>query len=200
MSFPIDFYFDFASPYGYLASHQIDRIAKKHKRAVTWRPIMLGVAFRVTGAQPATTVPLRGDYVRMDVPRYARLLGLPFTLPANFPMMALAPSRAFYWLNDRDPAQAKALAKGIFDAYYGEGRDMSRVEAVAEVAAGVGVDPDVLIAAAQDQAIKDKLKDETEKAIALGVFGSPFVVVDGEQFWGADRLWQVDDWLKSGGW
>lgn len=200
MSMPIDFYFDFASPYGYFASHEIEKIAKKHRRGVTWRPYLLGVAFRITGMQAGTEIPMRGDYVRADAPRYARLLGLPFSFPESFPMLALAPSRAFYWLHERDAEQAKALAKAIYHAYFGEGRDMSKIEAVAEVAATLGVDPDVMIAAMKGQAVKDKLKDETEKAIALGVFGSPFFVVDGEQFWGADRMWQLDQWLRTGGW
>ncbi len=145
-------------------------------------------------------MPLRRDYLKIDVPRYARLLNLPFTLPEGFPMLALAPSRAFYWLTESDPDKARALASGVFNAYFGEGRDMSKIEAVAEIGETLGIIPEVMIAAVQDQAVKDKLKDETEKAIALGIFGSPFFVVDGEHFWGADRLWQVDEWLKAGGW
>jgi len=200
MALPIDFYFDFASPYGYFAAAQIDEIAARHGRTVAWRPFLVGAAFRATGSQPAAAMPIRGDYLRRDVPRFARLLKLPFTLPQGFPMLALAPSRAFYWLVERNEAQARDLAKTILHAYFGEGRDMSKVEAVAEEATKVGVDPDVLIAALQEQSVKDKLKYETEKAIALGVFGSPFVIVDGEPFWGADRLWQVDRWLETGGW
>ncbi len=200
MSYAIDFYFDFASPYGYFASHQIDKLAKKYRRDVVWRPILLGAAFRVSGVQPAIAVPLKRDYVKIDVPRYARLLDIPFTLPEGFPMLALAPSRAFYWLNENDPDKARALAKGVFDAYFGEGRDMSKIEAVAEIGETLGIIPEVMIAAVQDQAVKDKLKDETEKAIAFGVFGSPFIIVDRQPFWGADRIWQVEQWLKTGGW
>ena len=76
---PIDFYFEFASPYGYLASTQIDAIGARHGREVAWHPIMLGAAFKETGARPLMQTPLKGPYLRHDVPRFARLLGVPFT-------------------------------------------------------------------------------------------------------------------------
>ena len=85
-------------------------------------------------------------------------------------------------------------------AHWGEGRDLSAPEAVAEVAAGLGIDRAALLAAVADQRIKDLLKERTEAAIARGVFGSPFIFVDGEPFWGADRLPQVEAWLGKDGW
>src|SRR3990170_3778049 len=114
MADPIDFYFDFSSPYGYLASTRIDALAARHGRAVVWRPFLLGVAFKTTGQAPAVEPPLRGPYHRHDFARSARLLGVPFQIPAVFPFAALAASRAYYWLVDRDAAQARTLAPGGF--------------------------------------------------------------------------------------
>ena len=196
----MDFYFDFASPYAYFASGQVDAIAARHGRQVAWRPFMLGQAFAQTGMRPATEPPLRGDYVRHDLARTARRLGLPFVLPEGFPMFALAPSRVYYWLLDRDAALAKEFAIGVFDGYFGQGRNMADVEAVADVAAGLGVARDVAGAAAGDPAIKARFKAETDAALAKGAFGSPYFIVDGEPFWGADRLDQIDQWLETGGW
>ena len=85
MSAPIDFYFDFSSPYGYFASTRIDSIAARHGRAVSWHPILLGAVFKVTGGAPLPSLPLKGDYAKSDIPRCARLLGLPFQFPAKFP-------------------------------------------------------------------------------------------------------------------
>jgi 2-hydroxychromene-2-carboxylate isomerase len=196
----MEFYFDFASPYAYFASGRIDAIAARHGRHVAWRPFMLGQAFVQTGMRPATEPPLRGAYILHDVARSARRLGLPFVLPEGFPMIALAPSRVYYWLLDQDEALAKSFAVAVFDAYFGRGRDMAAVAAVAEVAAGLGVAHDDAVAAAGDPAIKARFKAETEAALAKGAFGSPYIIVDGEPFWGADRLDQIDQWLDTGGW
>ena len=200
MADPIDFYFDFSSPYGYLASTRIDALAARHGRAVVWRPFLLGVAFKTTGQAPAVEPPLRGPYHRHDFARSARLLGVPFKMPAVFPFAALAASRAYYWLVDRDPDQARALARAIYHAAFGEGRDVTSPETIAELAAPLGVDPSALLAALGEPAVKDRLRRETEAALARGVFGSPFIVVDGEPFWGHDRLDQVERWLAAGGW
>jgi 2-hydroxychromene-2-carboxylate isomerase len=86
MANPIDFYFDFSSPYGYLASTQIDGLAAKHGRAVTWRPILLGAVFKITGGQPLATIPLKNSYSAHDMARSARLLNVPFKLPTKFPV------------------------------------------------------------------------------------------------------------------
>lgn len=197
---PIDFYFEFASPYGYLASLRIDAIAARHGREVRWLPIMLGAALKRTGTGPNVQLPMKGPYLLHDVPRTARLQGAPLRLPAVLPMNSLAAGRAFWWLDGSDPQRAKLLARAIFHAHWGEGRDMSSPEQVAEVAAAQGVDREALLAAVQQPAIKEKLKAETERSLERGVFGSPFVFVDDEPFWGNDRLDQVERWLATGGW
>ena len=196
MAEPIDFYFDFSSPYGYLASTEIDALAARHGRSVTWRPFVLGAAFKLTGQRALTEQPLRGDYARRDFARSARLLGVPFKLPDPFPFFALAASRACYWLEE--PSQAKALAKAVYHAAFGEGRDITPVPVVAEIARGVGIQG--LEQGLEQPATKAGLRDATDQALARGVFGSPFFIVDGEPFWGHDRLDQLDRWLATGGW
>lgn len=196
---PIAFYFDFASPYGYLASTRIDALAEKHGRSVDWRPIMLGAAMKVTGGRPLVQIPLRDDYSYRDMPRFARYLGVPFEFPPTMPILTLAASRAYYWCRDSDPDLARNLAKTLCHAHFGEGRDIAQPEQVAEVAATLDIDPQALQEAIQTPEIKDRLKAETAAALEIGVFGSPFFVVDGEPFWGADRLDQLDRWLETGG-
>jgi 2-hydroxychromene-2-carboxylate isomerase len=197
---PIEFYFEFASPYGYLASTRIDAIAARHGREVAWHPIMLGAAFKLTGAQPLVHTPLKGDYMMRDLPRFARLLDVPFKAPPVMPANSLAASRACIWLAQDDPHRAKALAQAVFHAHWGEGRDIARPDGIADVAESLGIKRAALLAAVADPAIKERLKQATEAAIERGVFGSPFVFVDGEPFWGADRLDQVERWLAAGGW
>ncbi len=200
MAAAVEFYFDFSSPYAYLATAEIDAIAARHHRTVTWRPVLLGAIMKETGARPLAEIPLKGDYMRRDVPRAARLLKLPFQWPAAFPFAAIAASRAFYWLDGRDQTKAKLFARALFKAYFGDGRDVSGAEAAAEIASHVGADKAQVLAALQDAAVKERLKTETDAAKAKGVFGSPFFFVDGEPFWGHDRLADVDRWLAKGGW
>ena len=196
MAEQIDFYFDFSSPYGYLASTEIDALAARHGRSVTWRPFVLGAAFKLTGQRALTDQPMRGDYARRDFARSARLLGVPFKLPEPFPFFALAASRACYWVEE--PGQAKALAKAVYHAAFGEGRDITPVPVVAELARGLGIEG--LEQGLERPSTKAALRDATDLALARGVFGSPFFIVEGEPFWGHDRLDQLDRWLATGGW
>ena len=200
MTRPVEFYFDFSSPYAYLSAQVIDDLGERHGREVAWRPFLLGVVFKITGQQPLLGMPVKGDYARRDLRRSARLLDVPFTVPATFPFMSTAACRAFYWLSDRDAGAAKDLAKALFAAAFGRGEDVAGAEAVVEVAAGLGVDGNELAAALQDQGVKDRLRQEVEAAVGKGVFGSPFFIVDDEPFWGHDHLPDVERWLKEGGW
>jgi 2-hydroxychromene-2-carboxylate isomerase len=196
---PIDFYFDFSSPYGYLASTRIDALAAKYGREVRWRPILLGAAFKVTGLPPLPTVPLKGEYSKHDFLRSARFHGVAYKHPSVFPIATQAPARAVCWLGAEDPAKAKKLAAALYEAYFVRDVNISNPSDTIAVAVTLGVDGAALAAALNDQAVKDKLRVEVEQSIARGVFGSPFVFVDDEPFWGMDRFDQIERWLEEGG-
>ena len=198
MANPIDFYFDYSSPYGYFAAMRIDDFAAKHGRSVNWKPILLGAVFKVTGAQPLPTLPLKGDYAKCDIARSARFHGIAFKYPSKFPIASQAPARAFYWLHDRDPVLAKRLAKTLYQAYFVDDRDISNPDVTAGVAATLGIKRDEVLVALNDPAVKERLKNEVGAAIKLGVFGSPYIVIDGEPFWGVDRFDQIERWLAHG--
>ena len=198
MAAPIDFYFDFSSPYVYLASRRIDALAAAHGRKVIWRPILLGVAFKATGGAPLPSIPIKGVYAMRDFLRSARFHGIPYKQPATFPVSTISAVRTFYWLQDRDAAKAVELAKALYNAYFTEDVDISKQEVVAQIAGKLGVKAEDLAAALNDQAVKDRTKKEVDAAVAHGVFGSPYIIVDGEPFWGMDRLDQVERWLAKG--
>jgi 2-hydroxychromene-2-carboxylate isomerase len=201
MSAPIGFYFDFSSPYGYLASEKIEALAARHGRGVDWHPILLGVVFRQTGVVPLTEVPLKGDYSRRDMPRSAKFHGIDgFRMPSTFPIATQAPARIVLWLKNRDPALATTVTHALYRGFFRDDIDISNPDAASAIAAGCGADAATVRAAIDDPAVKDALRSETAQAIAAGVFGSPFIIVDGEPFWGVDRLDQVDRWLATGGW
>lgn len=190
MKAPIDFYFDFSSPYGYLAANKIEALAAKYGRSVTWRPMLLGVAFKATGSGPLPSIPLKGDYSKRDFLRSARFHGVPFRVPEPFPVSTVAACRAFYSV--RDENERVKLAKALFRAYFVDNVNIGEAENVLKVAAGVGLTPDL-----NDQAVKDRTRAEVDAALAKGVFGSPYIIIDGEPFWGVDRFDQIERWLKE---
>jgi 2-hydroxychromene-2-carboxylate isomerase len=132
--------------------------------------------------------------------RTAKHLGIAYRHPSVFPISSVAPSRAFYWLDARDPARARALAKALYRAYFVDDVDISNADNTVAVGAKSGLNVDELRAGINDQAVKDRTRAEVEKAIARGAFGSPYIIVDDEPFWGSDRLEQIDKWLATGGW
>jgi 2-hydroxychromene-2-carboxylate isomerase len=186
MKTPIDFYFDFSSPYGYLASQKIDALAARHGRGVTWRPMLLGAAFKVSGVQPLVNVPLKGEYSKRDFLRSARFYGVPFRAPDPFPISTLQACRAFY------ATGSVPLAKALFTAYFVDNVNIGEADNVLRIAGALGLKPDL-----SDPSLKERTKSEVDAAIAKGVFGSPYFVVDGEPFWGMDRFDQLERWLKA---
>jgi len=198
---PIEFYFDFSSPYGYFGSCRIDDIGQRHGREVIWRPYLMGAAMKLSGAKPLVERELICDYAHRDIPRSARRFGIPFNPPPPpFPLASIAACRVFYWLCDGDPAQARDFARRTYAALFVDGRNISEVDVVVDLASAAGANADDTRSALGDQAVKDRLRQETDGAIARGIFGSPYVIVDGEPFWGNDRLDEVDKWLETGGW
>jgi 2-hydroxychromene-2-carboxylate isomerase len=193
---PLRFHFDFSSPYGYLASEKIEALAARHGRGVDWRPMLLGVAFKATGSQPLTTIPLKGDYTKHDLPRSARFHGVAFNMPAKFPIATQAPARIVLWQRDRDRDRCAALVHAFYRAYFVDNRDISDPEVAADTAATAGV----------HRGDARAVRVEVGEAVAKGVFGSPFIFVlrdegddPGEPFWGIDRFDQVERWLAQGG-
>jgi 2-hydroxychromene-2-carboxylate isomerase len=200
VSDPIDFWFDFSSPYGYLLSERIDEVAARFGRKVRWHPILLGVVFKATGSAPLTLQnPAKAAYSLLDFARSARFMGVPYRHPTRFPLATQNAARAYYWLHGQDCALARRFAHATFRALYVDDRDIAAPDVVLEIAAGMGVDRSSLETALQRQEIKDRLKAEVDNALAIGVFGSPHVMIDGEPFFGADRLPQIEKWLETGG-
>jgi 2-hydroxychromene-2-carboxylate isomerase len=200
MTKTIEFYFDFSSPYGYFASFKIDGLAEGFGRTPVWKPMFLGAAFKKTGAKPLVDIPLKDAYSRLDWDRMGKYMEVPWRLPEPFPIAAVAPGRAFYWLHDRDAALARDFAKAIYAAYFADGKNISEPGVVAEVAAALGVERDAVLDALRDPAVKERFTRETDEAIELGVFGSPFFVIDGEGFWGSDRMWMIKKKLQRSKW
>jgi 2-hydroxychromene-2-carboxylate isomerase len=199
---PIDFYFDFLSMYGYFASLRIEALAARHGRSVRWHSMLLGVSVMKTmGLKPLLETPLKGDYAIHDTARYVRRHGLQLARKVTDPFMdPRAAARGFYWVRRHRPGQESAFARAALDRYWREGVDLGTAPAVAALAPAIGVEPAALLEGIESEVARNDLRDAVTASLALGVFGSPFFIVDGEPFWGSDRLEQLDDWLAKGGW
>lgn len=197
----IDFYFDFSSPYSYIASEWIEALAARHARTVNWRAILLGATFARTELRSPVSYPLKREYVMVDFERSARFAGVPLTMPQKFPIATQNAARIFWWLSDSvgdEQARARQWARHCLRAYFTRGVDLSDNEALAGLGAEFGLDAGQCEAVWTDPAWKARLKDANDAALAAGVFGAPFFVVDGEPFWGNDRRAQIERWLEKG--
>ena len=196
MANPIDFYFEFSSPYGYLASTQIEGLAAEFGRQVNWKPILLGPMFKTTGSAPLTEIPMKGEYSKRDFARSAMLHNIPYIQPQPFPIGTVSAARAVIYLKEQGSVNVADFIKAVYRAYFAEGRNISETDTVLSIADGLGIDAGRLAEGIGQDSIKQRLKQEIDAAMARGVFGSPFMFVDGEPFWGFDRFDHIRRWLQ----
>jgi len=195
----LDFWFDFSSPYSYIASEWIGALAARHGRRVRWHAILLGVTFQAAELKSPVSHPLKREYSLRDFPRSARYEGLPYCMPAVFPQPTHNAARIFWWLHDtRGSEAAEAWAHAGLRAVFTRGITLSEPQALRALAQAEGLDADACERVWNDPQWKARLKQANDEAIAAGVFGAPFFVVDREPFWGNDRKPQIERWLASG--
>jgi 2-hydroxychromene-2-carboxylate isomerase len=194
----IDLWYDFASTYSYLAVMRADPLAQKTGVALRWRPFLLGPIFKSHGMEtsPFNLYPVKGRYSVRDLGRLAARQGLPkFLLPVPFPANSLLAARTAIALPD---AARPEFSRAVYHAEFAEGRDISDRAVLGELLAMLGHDAEAVLARTGEQALKDKLRAETEEAARQGIFGAPsFVTRDGELFWGNDRFEQALEWARS---
>lgn len=199
MRTPIDFHFDFSSPYSYIANEWIDALAARHGRTVRRHAILLGVTFQAAELKSPVAHPLKREYSLRDFARSARFEGLPYALPAQFPIPTQNAARVFWWLHEtQGEAEAAQWARSAFRAYFVRGVPLNDAAALKQLAGESGLHAEAAEAAWNDPVWKDRLKRANEQAVAAGVFGAPFFFVDGEPFWGNDRKAQIERLLASG--
>lgn len=187
MARKVEFFFDVVSPYSYIAAVQVARSSLL--KDAEWRPFFLGGVFKATGNQPPISVPAKGQYMAQDLKRLFAYYETSYTFPSVFPANSLTAMRA---LSGAPAADVQALALKLFDAYWGQGLNIGDVAVLAELL------PAELLAAAGDDAVKEKLKANTESAVSRGAFGAPSLFVDDELYFGEDRVFLVEHALKQG--
>lgn len=195
---PIDFYFDFTSPYSYVAAEQIEDIAQSGGRTVNYLPTLLGFVFKATGNSAPMMNPTKGRYSANDFARTARFYNLPIRFPKQFPINATCATRALLKLKDQQPERVGELTRALYKAYFVEGGDITSEAGVAAVADSIGLNGADLAAANNDETYKAQTRDLVQQAVDAGMFGAPYFVVDGEAFWGQDRMDQLRRWVAQG--
>jgi 2-hydroxychromene-2-carboxylate isomerase len=195
----LDFWFDFASTYSYLAAMRIGPLSASTGVTVRFRPFLLGPIFKAQGwdSSPFNLYEAKGRHMWRDLERQCADLGLPFRRPDPFPQQSLLAARMALVGLSADWGEAFCLA--VFRAEFVEGRRIDRADVLRDILAALKLDPEKALATAQADANKTALRRQTEEAQRLGIFGAPtFVTPDGELFWGNDRLRRALRWTARG--
>jgi 2-hydroxychromene-2-carboxylate isomerase len=198
MPSPVDFWFEFGSTYSYLAASRVERLAHAAGIVVVWRPFLLGPIFGAQGwnDSPFNIYPVKGRYMWRDMERLCEAQGLPLKRPSQFPRNGLLAARVVCaaagapWVPE--------FVRSVYRANFGEDREVSRPEVVAELLQAQGLAADEWLARAELAETKQALRAQTERAIAHGIFGAPSFTVGNELFWGNDRLEQALDFAAGG--
>ena len=193
MSKRLEFFYDYVSSYSYLADSQLDTLGAGE---IVYRPMFLGAVMQATGNQPPANLPARGAYLRRDLERWAARYGIQFRMNPKFPQNTLGALRLA--LVAQHEGGFERLHRLLFDAMWIQGRDFGEPDVLRELATGAGLDAEAALARSTDAAIKDELKANTEEAVSRGAFGAPTFFVDGEMYFGNDRLDFVREALAGG--
>lgn len=191
MKAPIRFYFDFASPYAYFALRPLEMLAEKYDRDIEYRPILLWAVLKAHGIAPPLDSAVKRAYFVADMLRSAAFHGVPYKHPAKLPMSSHLAARLYYALVDRRPEGAPMLTRRILDAFFAQGDDISEPEVVRRLAVAQGLDEVAAQDALQGTVGRERLSAAVDFAIADNVCGSPYFLLDGEGFFGSDRLPQL---------
>ena len=201
MSQAIEFYFDFISPFGWIAAERVAAKAAEEGVEIVWKPFLLkSTVIDAMGLKPVLETPLKGPYSLHDAKRQARYYGLSLHDNSSQIFPSVAAGRAVVWARQHAPDKVQALVLALYRRWMSEGQEIASPEAVLAVAEELGVDARALAKGMSDPDVKLALRQDGEEMIAKGVFGSPTLVVDGELFWGSDRVDQAFEWRARGGW
>ncbi|MBY0508840.1 MAG: DsbA family protein [Rhodospirillaceae bacterium] len=193
MAAPIRFFFDFNSTFSYIAVQKIDDLAARYGRGVDWSAVSLGHLFQAQGITPPPSIPAKFKYLALDFPRSCAHAGLPCQLPDPFPPDVKLARYAFWRFKARDEALSHTFARAVMSAVFGKGLSVATAPEIVAACAHI---PEVteaeIDAAAKDTAAKRAVVSAVDTAVAAGMIGAPYMIVDGEPFWGADRLDYVE--------
>lgn len=198
MTTTLEVWLEFASTYSYPAAERVEALAREAELSIRWRPFLLGPIFHEMGwnDSPFNLYPAKGRYMWRDLERRCRKYGLPFRRPSHFPRSGLTAARMTLavaeepWCGD--------FIRAVYRANFADDLDITDWDVLVELLRDLGQDPEPVVARARSAAIREALKEQTARAQELGIFGAPSFVVDGELFWGHDRIEDALQWARDG--
>jgi 2-hydroxychromene-2-carboxylate isomerase len=197
MSDPIEFWFDFASTYSYLSAMRIEAVAEEAGIDVSWCPFLLGPIFQKQGldTSPFNLYPLKGGYMWRDVERHCQRYGIPFRKPSMFPRNSVLAARvACMAMNE---GWCPEFSREVFSANFAQDRDISSPEVIIEILKSMEKDGNECLFRVKQPGYKNLLREQTERAMSLGIFGAPSFIAGDELFWGNDRLDNAIEWYRG---
>jgi 2-hydroxychromene-2-carboxylate isomerase len=194
----LEFFFEFASTYSYPAAARIEAFASRANVSITWRPFLLGPIFHDLGwdDSPFNLQAAKGRYMWRDLERCCTRDGIPLRKPSHFPRNGLLAARVAC-VGAEEP-WCPAFVRAVYRANFAEDRDISSPELIAAILESLDLDAPRILASAATPEAKTTLRDQTARAVKLGVFGAPTFITDGELFWGNDRLEDALGWKAHG--
>jgi len=195
MARELEFFFDYGSPFSYLADTQLKGLTERTGARVRYRPMLLGGVFKETGNSSPITIKAKGKYMAADLERWATHYGVPVPHNSHFPINTIRLMRGAV-AAERAGVFA-VYHRAVYDAFWREGLNLGDVAVVRGVLQGAGLDSERLAAASEEHAVKDALRVATEEAVARGAFGAPTFFVGDQMFWGNDRLLFVEQALNA---
>ena len=190
----LEFFYDCSSPWTYLAFSKIEDVARRHNADLIWRPILVGGVFNVVNPSVYETrerpVKPKARYYAKDLQDWAHLYGLKIGQPTVFPVNSVKAMRGAFVAHEH--GKISPYSRCVFEQYWGEDRDISKDEVLRDIIRMVGLDEKEYFAKIGSPEYKDKLKRNTDELIERGGFGSPTMFVDGNMFFGNDRLMLVE--------
>ena len=196
MSKTLEFYFDFGSPTTYLAHKRLQQLSAQYDLSVDYIPVLLGGIFKATGNTTPAALPAKGMYMMgADLPRFARRYGVPLKPNPFFPINTLNLMRAA--IAAQRLGCFENYVDAVFDAVWVAGLNMGEADVVGQVLADNDLDAAALLSLSQDPEVKAQLISNTEAAVERGAFGAPTMFMDGEMFFGQDRLDFVEEALQA---
>lgn len=193
MTKTVEFLFDFGSPTSFLAYKQLPKIAARHGARIMWTPILLGGVFKATGNTSPAMVPAKARYMNGDLARFAKRYGIVLNFNSHFPVNTLPLMRGA--VAYQSTPQFDIYVNAMFDAMWAHPRNLNDQNEITHVLKDIRIDPSDFLARIERADVKEKLKANTEGAVARGVFGAPTFFVNGEMFFGQDRLDFVEEHL-----
>ena len=187
----LEFWHELASTYSYLSAMRIEALAEAAGVTVIWKPLLLGPIFRAQGwdTSPFNIYPAKGKYMVRDMERLAAARGLPFKLPSPFPQNSLHAARLA--IIGHAEGWGVAFTRAVYAAEFARGADIGNKRVLLAILTQLGFDAEALLARSATDDNKQRLRQQTEEAQELGIFGAPSFLAGGELFWGDDRLEQA---------